>query len=296
VLGDRRGNAVQPEEGEQLEEPFDVPVVGVQPELIEAVGAGALRIEPDVLALGLAELAAGGRREQGHHEAVHLPALPFADQVGARRDVAPLVAAAHLQLAAVGLEQVPEVVRLDQHVAELGVRNALLHPAGHRLLPQHQAEGEVLARVAEEVHQVQAAEPVGVVPEPRRVGALEGQEALQLLHERLRVPVDLLQRHDRPLGALAARIAHHARTAPHQGDRGMTQPLQPRHGHDRHQAADMQRVGRGIEADVGRDRPLAQPGRQPRGGVLHEAAGGQQLEKIGHRRVSYPLETCPATG
>ena len=52
----------------------------------------------------------------------------------------------------------------------------------------------MLAGVAQELHQAEAAEPVGVVPEPGGVGALEGQEPLQLPHDGLGVPVDLLQR------------------------------------------------------------------------------------------------------
>ena len=51
-------------------------------------------------------------------------AEPAADQVDAGDDVAPLVGAAGLQLDAVVLVQVAEVVGLQQHVAELGERDA----------------------------------------------------------------------------------------------------------------------------------------------------------------------------
>ena len=79
--------------------------------------------------------------------------------------------------------------------------------------------------------------------------------------------------HDRPLGALAARIADHAGSAAHQGDGGMAVPLQPGQPHRGDQAAHVQRIGGGIEADVGGDRALAQPLGEAGGGVLNEAAG-----------------------
>ena len=52
-------------------------------------------------------------------------AAQLADQIDAGGDVAPLIAAAHLQRAAVAIEQLEKVVRLQQQVAELGVRNAV---------------------------------------------------------------------------------------------------------------------------------------------------------------------------
>ena len=52
----------------------------------------------------------------------------------------------------------------------------------------------------------------------------------------------------------------------------------------------------GIESDVGGDGALGQPFGEPRGRVLDEAAGRQGGQQIGHRRVSYPLETGLATG
>ena len=75
-------------------------------------------------ALGLAHLRAVGLGEQRAGEAVELHAAHPPGQVDAGRDVAPLVAAADLQLAAVLVVQVHEVVRLQQHVAELGVAQA----------------------------------------------------------------------------------------------------------------------------------------------------------------------------
>ena len=74
--------------------------------------------------VGLAELGAVALQQQRPGEAVRRLAGRLADQVDAGGDVAPLVGAAHLQLDAVRGVEVPEVVGLQQHVAELGVRDA----------------------------------------------------------------------------------------------------------------------------------------------------------------------------
>src|SRR5207249_11249766 len=57
------------------------------------------------------------------HEPMRLAALDASDQVDPRGDVAPLIAAAHLDRALFAAKQVQEVVRLEQHVAEFGVRD-----------------------------------------------------------------------------------------------------------------------------------------------------------------------------
>ena len=88
----------------------------------------------------------------GHTSPCAFAAAQLADQIDAGGDVAPLIAAAHLQTAAVAIEQLQEVVGLQQQVAELGERDAFLalEPPVHRLLLQHVVDGEVLAGVAQE--------------------------------------------------------------------------------------------------------------------------------------------------
>ena len=88
----------------------------------------------------------------GQHSAWTVTPSAAADEVDAREDVAPLVRAADLQLAALVLVQPPVVVGLQQHVRELGVRDAVLalDPGSHRLPGQHLVDGHVLADVAQE--------------------------------------------------------------------------------------------------------------------------------------------------
>ena len=94
-------------------------------------------------------------------------AVSAADEVDARKDVAPLVGAADLQLATVVLVQPPVVVGLQQHVRELGVRDAVLalDPGADRLAGEHLVDGDVLADVAEEGQQRDVTGPLVVVDE-----------------------------------------------------------------------------------------------------------------------------------
>src|SRR5436309_2752250 len=84
-------------------------------------------------------------REERPGEAVHLFAADTADQLDAGGDVPPLVAAADLQAAPEGLEEVEEVVSLQQHVTELGEGDSLLpcfETGLDRLLGHHGVDGE----------------------------------------------------------------------------------------------------------------------------------------------------------
>ena len=75
----------------------------------------------------------------------------LANQIDAGRDVSPLVAAAHLEATPVPVEELQKIVRLEQQVAEFGVRNAFfaLEPPVHRFFLQHVIDGKVLPRVAQ---------------------------------------------------------------------------------------------------------------------------------------------------
>ncbi len=92
------------EEREEAQVPHRVAVVGVQPELIELVRRRQRRIEPDGARLRLAELRARRRRDERHHQTVRLAAAHAPDQIHPGGDVAPLIAAAHLQRAAEAID------------------------------------------------------------------------------------------------------------------------------------------------------------------------------------------------
>ena len=87
-----------------------------------------------------------------------LHALGPVDEVGAAREVAPLVAAAGLQHAAVLAVELEEVEALQDLVAELGVADAGVGVEARRdrILLEHRADAVVLADVAQEVDRAES--------------------------------------------------------------------------------------------------------------------------------------------
>jgi hypothetical protein len=98
VLCFQRGDFFACEEGEIFQVADDVAVVGVDPELVELVNACALRVEPDGARGRLAEFGAIRVRDEREREAEDVFAEFLAREVNAGGDVAPLVAAADLDL------------------------------------------------------------------------------------------------------------------------------------------------------------------------------------------------------
>src|SRR6185503_3481565 len=158
-------------------------------------------------------------RDQRRHQPVRLATLHAPDQVDPGSNVAPLITAADLDGALLRAEQVQEVERLEQHVAEFGVRDAALDARLHRLLLQHDVDAEMLADVTQEIHEALLRQPLGVVQhDGARLGRVEVEQAGHLVALALQVLADLLLREQRPLAALSARIADQAGAAAHQHD------------------------------------------------------------------------------
>ncbi len=204
-------------------------------------------MEPDGLAaLRLAELRPrrGQQERVGHRIRVGRPIRAGLrrppDQLEPRGDVAPLVGAAHLQLAAEGPVEMLEVGRLDEHVAEFGERQAGLEPHLDRVLGEHVRDREVLAHVTQEVEQADRLQPLRVVVHDRAARPTEVEEPLQLRSDRGHVRLDLLARLQVALGGASRRVADHARPATDEGDRASAAELEPDEPEDRHQVADVQ--------------------------------------------------------
>ena len=90
----------------------------------------------------------------------HAPA-----EVDAHDDVAPLVGAAHLQVAAGAPRQLDVVVGLADHVVELDEAHLLLalEAQAHRVHGQHAIDREMPADVAQHVDVVELGQPLGIV-------------------------------------------------------------------------------------------------------------------------------------
>ena len=250
-----------------------------------AKGLVRFGVEPHRARLGLAVLGPVGLHDERRGEAPHLVAADLADEVDAHGDVAPLVAAAELDVAAVVEMQAQEVVGLEQHVAELGVGDPLIRTleAGlDGLLGHHLVDGEVLADVAQVLEGRQRAEPVGVV-EQQGAAVVEVEELAQLGADRLEVALDGLEVEQLALVLLAARVADHARAASGEGDGPVARLLEPAQRAELHEVAHVEAVGRRVEAGVDREPGLVEALREVRvGHLVDQAAEGEVLRERGH--------------
>ena len=178
------------------------------------------------------------------------------NQIHPRSDVAPLIAAAHLQRATESIVQHEIVVRLQQRVAELGERDSVfaLGAALDRLLCQHRVHGEMLPDVTHEFDRTELGEPVRVVHEPRRIGCdVEVEKPRQLRPDAFDVLLDAIERQQLPLRGLATRIADETGAAAHERDRRVPLTLHVRERHHHEQRPDMETRRGGIESDVADD-------------------------------------------
>ena len=167
ALASRRhevANLVEGQVGEEPQQALNVGVVAVHPELVVGVRRRLGAIKPHPFAAGgLAHLLARLGKQEWRGEGEGRARLDAPDQVGAGKDVRPLVAPAELQGAPVASEGLEEVVGLEQHVVELKERQASLKARLVGVRAQHFVHGEVAAVVAQEGDVVQGQQPLGVV-------------------------------------------------------------------------------------------------------------------------------------
>ena len=121
-----RFNLLTAEQREVTQIFASIPVIDVQPELIELVRRRERRVQPYRASFRLAELRPRRRGDERQRRGLRVHALDLANQFHARRDVPPLIAAAHLQHRPIASMQFQEIIRLQQHVAEFSERNTAL--------------------------------------------------------------------------------------------------------------------------------------------------------------------------
>ena len=100
----------------------------------------------------------------------------------------------------------------------------------------------------------------------------ELQEPRHLIALALQVLADLLLGEQRALARLPRWIADQSGSPTHQDDRPVAGALQIGEQHQRHQVADLQAGGGGVEAAVGGDRPAREVGFEARRRLLDEPA------------------------
>ena len=285
---------IQRQVSEQAQEPPDIAVLGVPPELPVVVGAAQVGVQPDRAANRLAHLLAGRGREQRRGQPEGRLLIHPADQFHPIDDVAPLVRAAHLQQASMAALQLQEIYRLHQHVVEFqeGHRLFTFQPRLDTVERQHAVDREMYAVVAQELDVAVLRQPVVIVDHDRVGRAVaEGQEPRKRPLDARQIGVDLGVGQQRPLPILVRRIADLGGAAAHQHDGLVTRLLETTQHHDLDQTTHMQAGGRGVETDVGGDDPGARGGVQFRrmGDLVDVAARLHRLQEcgreggIGHR-------------
>ena len=246
--------------GENLDVFLGILIADIEPELVELVWRGALRIEPNVATFGLAEFLAIGLGDQGASQGKGLvfETQRPANQLRTRGDVAPLVVASELQLAVFVLVEPEEVIALEQLIGELGeaqsVAGGAIEALLNAVLRHHVIHGNVLAHLTGEVEEGEVLHPVVVVHHLGGIGFLRfkikelghlGLDALLIVTQRLFVQqVTFL--------ALARRVANHASGTSHQDDGLVAAALQMAEHHNTTEMTDMQRVGSRVGAQVSR--------------------------------------------
>ncbi len=286
-------------EAEDPQEVGNVPVVRVQPELVEGVRGGQLGVEPDRAGLRLAELGAVRLDDQRRGQRVHGLAVGLADQVRAGREVAPLVAAAGLQRAAVAAVQLQVVHALEDLVAELGVADARVgvQPSGDGLLGDHVVDAEVLAHVAQQADRGHPGGPVQVVDHARRVRALEVEEPRDLAAQALDPAGHRLGVVEHALGG-GLRVADQTGGAADQAEREVPRLLDPAHGEDLDQVAEVQAGRRRVEAAIERDRAVRERLAQCVlvGGQGDQPTPPQLVDDVRHGHASPSIGRPPGAG
>ena len=185
-------------------------------------------------------------------------ALGPVDEVEAGGEVAPLIAAARLQRAAVAAVELEEIHALQDLVAELGVADALVGTQSRAdgVLRQHPVDPEMLADVTQQVDRRQLRRPVEVVHHDRGVfGAFadEVEERLDLALDAFDPGADDLRIVELALGRVL-RVADEAGRTADKRERPVTGVLKTPQRQDLHKIAKMQTRRRRVESAVIRDR------------------------------------------
>ena len=193
--------------------------------------------------------------------------------------------------------ELDEVVGLQHHIVELEEAQRLLalEPQPHAVERQHAVDREMPSDVAQERDVAQPVEPGRVVDHDGGVGHIaEIEEAIEDPPDAGDVAGDVGVAQQPAAVILAGGVADLGGAAAHQHDRPMAGLLQPAQQHDSDQAADVQAVGRGIEADIAADHARRETlvERLEVGALMQEAAGDDVREE-GRALVGHVVTRCP---
>ncbi len=196
-------------ESQEFEVIDDFGIFRVDEELVHLIRRSLVDIEPDGLAIGLAEFLSVSFGQKRHRKTIGFLAQFLADQFNAGRDIAPLVLTCDLHDAVAVLIQVKEVVSLHRHIGKLGIGDTFIKSSSDDILVQHVADIEKLADISEPVDIAEVLEPVVVVDH------FKAKQLLCLGFQTFEVVIDFFDRDHRTFG-IRFRIADQAGTAANQ--------------------------------------------------------------------------------
>ncbi len=239
------------DESEVLEVIFESVVGLVEPELVEIEDAGFVGIEPDSVAFGLAELAAGDFIDNKWAAvSVGFGVLEAFDEMNARGAVAVLIGAAELKIDVVFAEEMKEIIALDKGVAKLGIRDAgaaFADASLDELAIEKLSHAEGLANLTKEWKDFDLAEPVEIV-ENLGIGRGMG-DADDLLGKSGFVALDFVETFEVALDGILW-VANLASSATDKIIRSITVADEAGAHHESSEMADMKRIGTRIGAPI----------------------------------------------
>ena len=236
------------EEGEVLQVFHHIPVILVEPELVEFVGRGLLRIQPYGAAGGFAEFRAVCLQHEGNGKAVGImDVFGLPEQFYAVGDVAPLVSTADLELYVVFVIEHLEVDGLEDLVGEFGEGDPRFQTGCHHFLSQHGIDIEELAVVPEKFEEGNLGQPVVVIHHGEAIFA---EEFLHLGGEAFCIVLDGFLGLENPFGLPAGGVSDGAGAAADNDDRMVAGQLEPLQDHKGNEMTDVHAVTGGIDATV----------------------------------------------
>src|SRR5580658_5201148 len=213
-------NLVFWEESEYFDPLSGICVGSIQPELVEFIRGCFGRVEPDIAFFGLSEFAAVGFGQEGTGEGEGFAAGLAADQLGAGGDIAPLVAAAHLELAVFIRVQPIKIISLHQLVGKFGETHPIFpfEALLYAIFCRHIIYGNMFPDIPDEIEEKHIAEPVVVIDYLSGIGerGVEVEEFLELSFDTGKIVVENVLIEQVPFFALSAWVADQPGGAAHQ--------------------------------------------------------------------------------
>ena len=148
----------------------------------------------------------------------------------------------------------------------------------------------MLADVTQKADVVQMIQPFGIVDQDRIAWPIaKGDIGRKSAFDACNVVINLGVGQQGPLIGAKGRIADFGCAAPHQHNRLAAAFLQPAQHHDLDQRTHMQRLGRGVKADIARHDPLQKGLIQGLiiGAIGQKAALDHHAHKVGFRMVGH---------